>query len=214
MTPRSLSLTCLALASLAVIGSVRAQSASISPFMPPAAVTTAAPTQGAPIEFRGYMESSEGMRFRVIDPSRKIGAWLKLNERDPVLDVVAKQFDGSPDSESLVVEYQGRTMKLVQRQGKVVSSGAAGANMPQPIIPQPPANVAPAVTQSVVVNPTPADEARRLDAVAQEVARRRALREQAAQGINQPAPQAVQPAAPPPQQPAQQQQRPAGGQRR
>jgi hypothetical protein len=36
-----------------------------------------------------------------------------------------------------------------------------------------------AITQSVVANPTPADEQRRLEAVAAEVRRRRALREQA-----------------------------------
>jgi hypothetical protein len=36
-----------------------------------------------------------------------------------------------------------------------------------------------AVAQSVVLNPTPADEQRRLEAVAAEVRRRRALREQA-----------------------------------
>jgi hypothetical protein len=46
-------------------------------------------------------------------------------------------------------------------------------------------NVPVAVTQAVVLNPTPADEARRLDAVAAEVQRRRALRDQAAQQNNQ-----------------------------
>jgi len=51
--------------------------------------------------------------------------------------------------------------------------------------PAPAVNVAPAVTQSVVVNPTPADEQRRLEAVAAEVARRRALREQASQQVSQ-----------------------------
>lgn len=208
MTPRTLSSTCLVLASLAAVSVMRAQSGAISPFMPPAAANTAAPTQGAPIEFRGYMEGSEGVRFWVYDPSRKSGSWVKLNERDSKLDVVAKQFDGTPDSESLVVEYQGRTMKLAQRQGKVVSSGAAMTNMAPPI-PQPVANVPPAVTQAVVVNPTPADEARRLDAVAQEVARRRALREQAAQGMNQPAP-----VAPAPQQPPAGRAVPNNGQRR
>ena len=41
------------------------------------------------------------------------------------------------------------------------------------------------MTQAVVLNPTPADEQRRLDAVAAEVARRRALREQATQQLSQ-----------------------------
>jgi hypothetical protein len=50
-----------------------------------------------------------------------------------------------------------------------------------------------------VLNPTPADEQRRLDAVAAEVARRRALREQATQQLGQGAapqvalPQGIQP---------------------
>ena len=67
------------------------------------------------------METGEGMRFRLYDPARKSGAWVKLNERDATLDVVAKQFNGNPDSETLVVEHQGRTLTLAQRVSKVVS---------------------------------------------------------------------------------------------
>jgi len=67
-----------------------------------------------------------------------------------------------------------------------VSSGAAAQAMPPPVVAT---NVGPAVTQTVVLNPTPADEQKRLDAVAAEVARRRALREQATQQMGQtPAP--------------------------
>jgi hypothetical protein len=51
-------------------------------------------------------------------------------------------------------------------------------------------NAGNAITASVKVNPTPADEARRLEAVAAEVRRRRALRqaaaEQAAQNADAP----------------------------
>ena len=173
-----------------VAGTAGAQPASSSPFLPPSAANVVAPTAGAPIEFRGIMETGEGMRFRLSDPVRKSGAWVKLNERDTTLDVVAKQFNATPDSETLVVEHQGRTLTLAQRVSKVVSSGSAVQNMaPPPVM----TNVPPAVTQSVVVNPTPADEARRLEAVASEVARRRALREQASQQMGQsqpmPAPQ-------------------------
>jgi hypothetical protein len=192
----------LVLAGLAVlgVGAAVAQPASASPFLPPAAASSAGPTAGAPIEFRGFMETGDGMRFRLYDPSRKAGAWVKLNEREPTLDVVAKQFSGAPDGETLVVEHQGRTLTLAQRVSKVVSSGAAVQNMPPP---PPMNNVPPAVTQAVVVNPTPADEAKRLEAVASEVARRRALREQAAQQMGQGAmgvPQVVQPPMPQPQQ--------------
>jgi hypothetical protein len=55
--------------------------------------------------------------------------------------------------------------------------------MPMPVQNTPPMPAA--VTNSVVLNPTPQQEQARLEAVAAEVARRRALREQAAQQINQ-----------------------------
>jgi hypothetical protein len=186
-----LSFRCLALVGLLRLAAVdSAAQPSASPFMPHSVATPNAPTAGAPIEFRGFMETSEGMRFRLYDPARKAGVWVKLNERDATLDVVAKQFTDTPNSETLVVEHQGRTLTLAQRVSKVVSSGSAMQGAPPP--PPQMSNVPQAVTQAVVVNPTPADEARRLEAVASEVARRRALREQASQQVNQPTPQAQQ----------------------
>ncbi len=165
------------------LATVRAQLASNSPFMGPQA-SGPGPTQGAPLEYRGYMVTREGTQYVIYDPARKARAFLKLNERDGNLDVLVKQFDASNDM--LTIEYQGRTITLEERKGKIVSSGNAAA-MPQPQMPQqqPPPNVMPAVTQSVVVNPTPAEEQRRLEAVAAEVSRRRALREQAQQQVNQ-----------------------------
>jgi len=206
MLPRTLNsrrLVFLGSALLATGGVVSAQAPSASPFMPPQAAVSNTPTAGAPLEFRGFMETGEGMRFRLFDPARKTGSWVKLNERDTTLDVLAKQFTDTPNAETLVVEHQGRTLTLAQRVSKVVSSGSAAQNIAPP--PQPTmTNVPPAVTQAVVVNPTPADEARRLEAVASEVARRRALREQASQQMGQGAP-------PVPQQPQMQPvQRPQG----
>jgi hypothetical protein len=91
------------------------------------------------------------------------------------------------------------------RSAKVVSSGAAGNLAPPPPAPMPAIpNVPLAVTNAVVVNPTPADEQKRLEAVAAEVARRRALREQATQqiGPGQPGtPQVVPPPQPQPVRP-------------
>ncbi len=211
MANRTLSSTCLTLAALAALASTaaRAQSPSISPFMPPPGAATSAPTPGATIEFRGVMEDASGMKFRIYDPAKKTGTWVKLNERDTTLDVLVKQFNNStPDAETLTVEFQGRTLTLAQRTSKVVSSGSASAqNMPPPPMAQQNPNVPAAVTNAVVVNPTPADEARRLDAVAQEVARRRALREQAANG-GQPAAQVPSPQQMQQQQPQAQAQRP------
>jgi hypothetical protein len=178
------SLRYLIIAGLALGGSMRAatQLSSVSPFNSPQA-TVAGPTQGAPLEYRGYMVTPEGTLYRIVDPAKKTGTFLKLNERDPNFDVIIKQFDSNNDM--VTVEHGGRTLTLEERKAKIVSSGNAAA-MPPPVpAQQPNINVAPAVTQSVVLNPTPADEQRRLDAVAQEVARRRALREQAQQTISQ-----------------------------
>jgi hypothetical protein len=190
---RSLVRTALALGGMAAM---HAQLVSNSPFMAPQA-SGPNPTQGAPLEWRGYLSTPEGTQYIVFDPARKMRAFLKINERDSNLDVVVKQFDA--DNNILTIEYQGKTLTLEERKAKIVSSGSAAA-MPQPMPVQPNApQVMPAVTQSVVVNPTPQEEQKRLEAVAAEVARRRALREQAQTNLAAGAPpQAV---VPPPVQP-------------
>jgi hypothetical protein len=166
---------------LALSAEGRSQLAAKSPFTAAPAAGAAAPAADNPLEFRGYMETGEGVQYRLYDPAKKAGVWVKLNARDPEFDVVAKQHDGK--QETLTVEYQGRTLTLPVRKAKVVSSGNAAQAVPPPPVAQ--TNVPAAVTQAVVLNPTPADEQRRLDAVAAEVARRRALREQAAQQMGQ-----------------------------
>jgi hypothetical protein len=171
--------------------SARAELAASSPFLPPKAPNSTAPTAGAPLEYGGYLDTPTGERlYRIKDPARKTSEWVKLNERSPGLDLTAKQYDDGQNT--LVVEFQGRTLTLAERESKIISSG----NLPPVPVPSPnAANQMPAaVTQAVVVNPTPADEQRRLEAVATEVARRRALREQSAQQINQVPPPPVAPA--------------------
>lgn len=164
-------------------GDAVGQVASRSPFMPPqAAGSKSGPTEGAPLEYHGFIQSGDDVRYRIYNPARKAATWVKIDERNPDFDVVAKQHDG--ELKTLTIEHAGRTLTLAERKSKIVSSGnAAQAMPPPPQLNQP--TVAPAVTQSVVLNPTPADEQRRLEAVAAEVARRRALREQATQQINQ-----------------------------
>ena len=180
----------LALLCVALLGASRlgAQLAAKSPFLPVTGAGSASPTAGAPLEYRGTMQSAEGLKARIVDPSRRAGAWLLVNERDPSLDFVVKQIDTEHDT--VIVDYQGRTLTLAQHVAKVTSSGAGQNFVGGP--PNPAANMPPAIAQSVVVNPTPADEQRRLEAVAAEVARRRQLREQAAQQVNQGVPMAPQ----------------------
>jgi hypothetical protein len=155
----------------------RGQLAATSPFLPSRNSAVAAPTANAPLEYRGLLTTSDGRTlFRLYDPAKKAGTWLALNERGPDFNALVKQYD--PSQETVTVEHDGKTLTLAERKAKIVTSGAVPPMMPTPAT----ANTMPAaVTQSVVLNPTPAQEAQRLEAVAAEVARRRALREQAAQ---------------------------------
>jgi hypothetical protein len=182
-----------AIVAAGVAGRLSAQAPARSPFMPVGAAAAAAPTAAAPLEYRGHMDLGDGLQFRLHDAAKKTGVYVRLNERNAEFDVVVKQHDAAQNT--LTIEHQGRTHTLALRVAKVVSAGSAPAMMPQPpMAPSPPSNVAPAVTQSVVLNPSPADEQRRLEAVAAEVARRRALREQATQQVQGMQP----PGAPPP----------------
>ena len=163
-------------ASFACLAAARAgaQLVTSSPFLPvKSAASAAAPTAGAPLENHGSIDlAGVGLKVRIYDPNRKIGAWLSVNERDPAYDFVVKKYDS--DRGLATVEFNGQTMILPQREAKVTSLGVANFGVPMGGIPMPTA-----VTQAAVLNPTPADEQRRLEAVAQEVARRRQLREQA-----------------------------------
>lgn len=184
---------------LALSGTARAQLAASSPFLPAAAAGATAVSEGAPIELRGVMETRSGMSFCIFDPAKKVSVWVGIDEKDH--DFVVKSYDAT--NETVAVTHGGRTLTLAMRAMKVASSGQAAAPAPLPAPGMP--NVPTPVTQSVVVNPTPADEARRLEAVAAEVRRRRALREQASiQAAN--SPPVVEAPVPQPQ-PQQQQQR-------
>lgn len=146
----------------------------------------------AALEFRGFVDVGGGKQFRLFDPAKKQGAWVRLNERSPEFEAVVRQHNEG--EESVSVEHQGRTVTLTMRKAKIVADvAAAAAPAPSGVAPAGPAiTVTPAVTQSVMVNPSPADEQRRLEAVAAEVNRRRALREQAMrQATGQPVSQQV-----------------------
>jgi hypothetical protein len=134
------------------------------------------------------MKTAQGLKVRIVDPSRRAGVWLLANERDPNFDFVVKAID--VDRETVTVDYQGRPLTLAQHVAKVSSAGAP--QMLPPGMGNPASNMPPAIANSVVVNPTPADEQRRLEAVASEVARRRQLREQASQPGGQGVPVAPQ----------------------
>ena len=54
---------------VALSASAAGQIAAKSPFMPPQSAATTGPTPGAPLEFRGYMESGEERLYRIHDPA-------------------------------------------------------------------------------------------------------------------------------------------------
>ncbi|HEY5229233.1 MAG TPA: hypothetical protein VIJ19_11875 [Opitutaceae bacterium] len=166
-----------------VLGCVaaRADLAASSPFLPangPASMGASGPA--GPIELRGIMASGDGTQYCIYDTAKKKSTWVGLNEGGH--DFTVKTAEANADKVS--VEYQGRIFPLVLHTAKVNSSGSGSAAASN------------AVAASVQAAPSPAEEQRRLDAVAQEVRRRRLERERALQpvtgGQDQPA---VQPPA-------------------
>jgi hypothetical protein len=156
---------------------LRADLAATSPFLP-ANVAAAGSANGpaGPIELRGISSTSDGEAFCIYETAKKKDIWVGLNETGN--EFVVKSSD--PASDSISVQYQGRIVKLTLRTAKVASAGLASQAAIAPNNFGPP----------VALNPTPADEQRRLDAVAQEVRRRKMEREraimEAQNGANQP----------------------------
>jgi hypothetical protein len=173
----------LVAAALLAAGGVRAQLATMSPFMPaPGSPGAAVPTADAPLEFRGVAELPDGPAFRVVDPARKLGSWVRLNQRDADLGVTVKQHDAAHDT--VTVEQQGRTFTLALRQSKVASAG--------PVMAPAARNAVPAIAGMAPRPPAAPLQQAQIDAVAAAVAQRRALRDQAAQQISQGVPLAPQ----------------------
>lgn len=143
-----------------------------SPFLPAASANAAAAaTPDSPLELRGITADGDAYRFSIYDSAKKSSVWARLNEAGR--EFVIKSHDVSRDT--ITVEQQGRLLTLTLKAAKVASAPAGG---PRP-------GAATPVGGPVVLNPTPADEQRRLEAVATEVRRRRALREQASHNAAQ-----------------------------
>jgi hypothetical protein len=151
----------------------------VSPFLPPDAPAVAGGAnvaQPAPIEFRGVVVMGGRQRFNFFDPARKQSAWVGLAESGGPYRVTA--YDEG--RETVTVEVEGRVLSLALEKAKIGSAPppasvpmVGGATAGAAALAAPSPGVAP-----VVLNPTPADEARRLEAIAAEVRRRRALRQQ------------------------------------
>ena len=142
-----------------------------SPFLPPAGQAVAIPvTENAPIELRGIMATGGKYIYGLFDPSRQKATWVKENETGH--DFVVKSHDVA--NSAVVVEYQGRTLNLALKVPKIDGAPMVQAPVAGPQAPRSP--------QAAMIRATPADEAKRLETVAAEVRRRRALRQAAAAG--------------------------------
>ena len=152
----------------ALAGGVQAQAIStVSPFLPQSAAAGAV-TDNSPIELRGIQSTPSGVLFGLYDPVKKQGGMVKLNEAGR--DFTVRAYDAANDA--VTVEYQGRVLSLALKSSKIESMPAMA-----PVAAMPPR---PIPGQQIASAPT-VDEAKRLEAVAAEVARRRQQRQAAMQ---------------------------------
>ena len=151
-----------------------AQVQDVSPFLPPNAVGGAAGAKGdaAGLELRGVMSTAQGTRFCIYDPSKKIGRWVSVNQGE--FGFTVQSFDSEHDT--IIVIQDGRRLTLALRNAKV----AVGVGMPMGLVPNGQPGLAVSTT-GAVLRPTPEDEQKRLQAIAEEVRRRRLQREQGSQ---------------------------------
>jgi hypothetical protein len=146
------------LLALALTGTVSAQG-SRSPFLPPSASADAAASDPNALQLRGIMSTSAGVKYNIFDPSHHNSVWVGVNESGN--GFLIKSAD--PHKDSVTVSANGQQTVLAMKESHVQTPAANG-------VPQ----------GGAVLRPTPADEQLRLQAVADEVRRRRLLREQAA----------------------------------
>ncbi|MDR2674881.1 MAG: hypothetical protein LBC18_08450 [Opitutaceae bacterium] len=142
-----------------------------SPFLPPGGGTPAnqKPADSTPIEFRGLVADAEGLRIGIYEPTKQQGAWVRIGEKDAPYKILS--YDSA--MQAVIVDYEGKRQTLGLKEAKF-GAGNVIAAAPSPAAPQPPGARPP---QRV----TTGDDAKRLEAIRAEVARRRAAREAAAQ---------------------------------
>jgi hypothetical protein len=175
-----------------------------SPFLPASGPSSSSGQAPSVLEYHGVVTMEGETYFNVQDMAAKKSAWVKLNQ--PGRDYVVKNRDLSGGDDSITVEYQGRSLRLPfikSKTGKapspVLALAAAQAAVAARPGPPPDGPISP-----VILNPTSADEQRRLEDFRAEVLRRRSLRQQSQQ-VPQAQQQSVQQTS---AQPAQQQAQP------
>jgi hypothetical protein len=152
-----------------------------SPFMP-AASGGAAAGQTGPLELRGVIVERGSYAFSLYDLNSKESYWVGLNETG--FPVVVRSYDAASDT--VTVEQQGRTLSLTLAAARTMPANPAMAAQPAPGTPGAPGGPVPQPTATPGNGPTPSfnvsvqssvtpDEAQRLQRIADEIRRRRAV---------------------------------------
>lgn len=141
-----------------------------SPFSPPgmSGENPAANEIPPTLEFRGMVTDEGGTAYSIFDTSTNKGRWVRAEDSNSPVQV--KGFD--PVSNTLEIEQNGRPVKLSLKRS-TIQAGQSMAAMTPNAPAQIPGNPA---MPGEVRRPDSTADARRLEAVAAEVRRRRALR--------------------------------------
>jgi hypothetical protein len=161
----------LLLVGFGVMLAARAQTTLVatSPFLPPGGSAATSVAENTPLELRGILQDTGGYRFSIYDPVRHTGQWVRVDE--PGHEFVVKAHDIAHDT--ITLNFQGRVMTLPLHTAKVVGVTVADPGSG----PRPTQVGGGPVPMPVPVSP---EDAERYNRAREEMARRRAVREQAA----------------------------------
>jgi hypothetical protein len=167
---------------LSLLVTMQAAISTDSPFVPKNGQVMAVPTENTPIELRGVMSAPDGQYFAIYEPATQKGDWVKMGQSDA--SYVVRSYDEA--NASITVEYQGRVQTLVLKEARFDGTAMVlpTVTQAQPGMPIPGAQPRPPMPGGMPVAANvanPAEEAARLQQVANEVKRRRAARAAAAQ---------------------------------
>jgi hypothetical protein len=165
---RCSTLLALAMAGIAGVGARAVELTPNSPFAPAGGNADANATPAnSPLELHGILAMPDGYKFNLCAPTGHINAWVGLNATGQPF--VVRSHDVAHNR--VTVEYQGRELTLSLAQPKIAAmSMTQTMSMPQPqMMGQPP-------IQPGSVTVSPADDRQRLEHIADEIRRRRAMR--------------------------------------